>query len=238
MKNVLYLLCIVVVAGLLSSSAQALTPIGPPAATLDKGQFAAGFDYTQSKTDIEISGYGITAIVPDCELNTKMANLVFGISKDLELQIDLGTSSYEEDDVSSSGDFAWGFVLRSTFAQQDKVKWGVATSAHWYEASGSGVDFGIPWTETDNWCELQFAVGPSYSDKRFCLYGGPFLHFIDGEAKGTFAGIPISADFEQDSIFGGFIGARIEFAENMELGFEYLNTGSAQAVGLNIRFRF
>lgn len=41
MKTLLYLLSIIV-AFLLSSSAQALTPIGPPVATLDRGQFAAG----------------------------------------------------------------------------------------------------------------------------------------------------------------------------------------------------
>jgi len=238
MKNVLYLLCIVVVAGLLSSSAQALTPIGPPAATLDKGQFAAGFGYSHWKGDFEVSALGYTAIAKDIEVGSYLANLVYGINANWELQIDLGVSETEYQGFESTGDFTGGFVLRSTFAQTDKLKWGTASSVHWYTARAGGVDFGIPWTEKDEWMEIQLAVGPCYKDGRFCLYGGPFLHFVDGEGEATIAGISFSGDIEQDSIFGGFVGARIEIAENTELGFEYLMTGSIQAVGASILFRF
>lgn len=47
MKLKWYLLVVVIVAGLLNSPALAMTPIGPLVATLDKGQFAAGFSYGQ-----------------------------------------------------------------------------------------------------------------------------------------------------------------------------------------------
>lgn len=221
-----------------AGQAVALTPLGPPAATLEKGQFAAGFGYSWSEGDLEATLLGIDLTVKDVEVDTYMANLVFGVTEGLELQIDLGVSQTDMEDFESTGDFAGGFVLRSTFAQTDKIKWGVASSMHWYEASGSGVTLGIPWTEDDDWTEIQIAIGPSYSDKRFCLYGGPFLHFIDGDVEGTIAGIPVSGDFEEDSNFGGFVGAQIEIAENTTLGIEYQLTGSAQAVGLSILFRF
>jgi len=238
MKTVLYLLSVVVLSGLLSSSALALTPIGPPAATLDKGQFAAGSSFSWSKGDIEATVLGLSFTLKDVELDTYMANLVFGITQDLELQFDLGASSYDDGDYSSSGDFAGGLVVRSTFFEQDKVKWGAAFAAHWYEASGSGVTLGIPWEEKDRWTELQIALGPSYKEDRCCLYGGPFLHFINGDAEGTIAGVPVSGDFEEDSMFGGFVGAKIEISKNTDLGIEYMFTGSAQAVGLSMLWRF
>jgi hypothetical protein len=97
---------------------------------------------------------------------------------------------------------------------------------------------GIPWTEKDKWTELQIAIGPSYTGDRFCLYGGPFLHFINGDAEGTIAGIPVSGDFEEDSNFGGFIGAQIEIAENTTFAVEYQMTGSAESVGLSMLWRF
>jgi len=234
MRKLLMAIMVLCAAG----QAFALTPIGPPAATLDKGQFAAGFGYSNSKGDVEGTVLGISLTLEDVELDTYMANLVFGIAQDLELQIDLGASSYDDGDYSSSGDFAAGFVLRSTFAETDKVKWGVASSVHWYEASGSGETLGIQWTEKDTWTEIQIAVGPSYTEDRFCLYGGPLMHFINGDVEGTIAGIPVSGDFEEDSMFGGFVGARIEIAKNTELGIEYLMTGSANAVGASILWRF
>lgn len=238
MKKLLYLLCVVVVSGLCNSSAQALTPIGVPAATLDKGQFAAGFGYSHSNFDLEVSALGITVIAEDQEIDTYMANLIFGLDEKWELQIDLGASVIDVEGMGNKGDFAGGFVLRSTFAQDDKTKWGVASSAHWYETSGGGVYLGVPWTEENKWMEIQIAVGPSYSDKRFCLYGGALLHFIDGEGKATIDGFPFTGDFKQDSIFGGFVGAQIEVAKNTYLGFDYMMTGSAQAIGARILWKF
>jgi len=239
MKKSLYLLCVVVVfSGLLCSSALALTPIGPPVATLDRGQFATGFSWAHSKFDLEGTVLGLSVTVEDIELDTYMANLFFGLDDAVELQIDIGASRYDDDAFTSSGDFAGGFGVKTTFAKQDKLKWGAAFMMHWFEASGSGVTLGIPWTEKDDWTEIQIAVGPSYEDGALRLYGGPFLHFIDGEAEGTIAGVPVSGDFEEDSSFGGFVGANVELSNNITLGVEYQITGSAQAVCASIRFAF
>lgn len=221
-----------------AGQAFALTPMGPPVATLEQGEFAAGFGYSHSKGDLEGTVLGFSVMLEDVELDTYMANLVFGIVEGWELQIDLGASSYEDDDYRSSGDFAGGFILRSTFAKTDKVEWGVASSVHWYEASGSGETMGIPWVEKDTWTEVQIAVGPTYTEDRWCLYGGTLLHFINGDAEGTIAGVPVSGDFEEDSMFGGFVGAQIEIAKDTTLGIEYQQTGSANAVGVSILWRF
>jgi len=221
-----------------AGTALGLTPIGPPVATLEKGQFAAGFGYGWSEVDLDGTVVGVTVPIKGVEHDTYMANLIFGLSKDLELQIDLGVLEHDAFHRESQGDFVLGFVFRSTFGNTGKIKWGGATSLHWHETSGSGVIEGFQYEGEYDWFEMQIAVGPSYSEKRFCLYGGPFLHFIKGDGTLTIGGFPESFDFEQDSMFGGFVGARIEVAENTELGIEYIVTGSAQAVGASIRFLF
>ncbi len=71
-----------------------------------------------------------------------------------------------------------------------------------------------------------------------CVYGGPFLHFIDGEGDATIDGVDISVDLEEDSNFGGFVGARVDLSENTTLGIEYQLTGNANALAANILFRF
>ncbi|MBA7495854.1 hypothetical protein ES702_06450 [subsurface metagenome] len=239
MKIVSYLFGVVIVlSGLLISSAQAMTPIGPSVATLDDLQFAVGFGYSHSKGDIEISALGLKATAKDVEIDTYMANLALGISKDWEVQFDIGGSSFDYVDFSSTGDCAWGFGVKNTLWEKDKIKLGAAFTLHWYEASDSGVTLGIPWEEKVRWREIQIAVGPSYKDDAVCLYGGPFLHFIDGDGDVTIGGIEFSGDIEQDSIFGGFIGGRLDLNDNISLGVEYQLTSSVQAIGASILWRF
>ena len=234
MRKLLMVLMLFCAAG----KAFALNTMGPPAATIDKGQFAAGLGYCWSKVDMEVSALGFTTTVEDQGIETFLANLVFGLHENWELQIDLGASDTEFEQGSQATDFTGGFILRTTFGKKGEVKWGGTSSVHWYKIQGGGVYDGIPWTEEDCWSEIQFSVGPTWERDRWCLYGGPFLHFINGEFDGTVGGIDISGDFEEDSIFGGFVGARIGLTTNTELGIEYQQTGSAHAFGASILFRF
>lgn len=239
MKNVLYLLIVVVVLGLLSSDALGLTPIGPPAATLEGGQFALGFGYSRSEVDVEFEILGMTVTSKDNELDTYMANLIWGLDKSWEFQIDLGLSEADYlDGSSSSGDFAWGLGLKTTWLEDEKFKLGSVFAIHFYDSHTSGYDLGVAWKEHDEWLELQIAAGPSYDFGPVCLYGGPFIHFIDGEADISLNGIDFSDDFEQADMFGGFIGARFDLNDTTSLGIEYLLTGSADAFCVNFLWRF
>jgi len=216
----------------------ALTPLGPPAATLEQGKFAAGFGYGWSEVDIVGNTMGFDVDIPDVEHDTYMANLIWGINKDWEFQIDLGVLEQAGFEGESQGDFVLGWVLRSTFGNTGKIKWGGATSLHWHQNSDSGVMNGFSFEGECDWFEMQIAVGPSYKDGAWCLYGGPFLHFIKGDGTLTIGGFRESFEIEQDSIFGGFVGARVDLNDNIALGIEYQQTGSAQAVGASIRFLF
>lgn len=215
-----------------------LTPLGPPVATLERKEFATGLGYSHSRFDIKASMSGLSVIAEDQEIDTYMANLIFGLDEKWELQIDLGASTVDIEDMDNSGDFTGGLVLRRTLSQSEKIKWGIVGSVHWYEASGSGEFLGVPWSEENRWREFQFALGPSYKDGPFCLYGGPLIHLIDGDGKATIAGVPFSADIEQDDWFGGYIGMIIDSNDRTSLGIEYQVTGSAYAIGASIRFAF
>ena len=234
MRKLLIAMLVLCAAG----QAFALTPVGPPAATLKPGKFAAGFGFCKSEVDMDVKALGLSYIVKDQELTKYLANLIYGIDENWELQIDLGVSDAEYEYGTQTTDFAGGFVLRTTFAKTGKVKWGGSSCVHWYSMKGGGVYDGITWQEKDTWSEIQFAVGPTYTEDRWCLYGGPFLHFINGDFDGTIGGVDISGDFKEDSMFGGFVGARIELAKHTALGIEYQMTGSANAIGLSLLWRF
>lgn len=169
MKTVLYLLSVVVLSGLLSSSALALTPIGVPAATLKQDQFAAGFSYSMSKFDAKLSALGFTGTAKDVEADTYLVNLVFGAHENWEFQIDLGMSDTEYLGETSKGDFTGGLGVRSTFIHDGKYKLGSVVTIHFYEVSTSGSYNGLDWQESDKWTEVQIAVGPSYTEDRWCL---------------------------------------------------------------------
>ena len=239
MKTVLYLLCFVfVVACLLSSSALALTPIGVPAATLEQDQFAAGFSFSKSTIDAEVSALGFQALIKDVEIDTYMANLIFGAHENWEFQIDLGVMNAEYADSSSNGDFAGGLGVRTTWVQDGNYKLGSVVAVHFYESSTSGTYNGLDWQETDKWTEVQVAIGPSYDFGNLCLYGGPFLHIIDGTGDYSENGFSFSGDFEQDDMFGGFVGVTFEPGYQATFGIEYQKTGSADALSFSILWRF
>ena len=239
MKNLFCLLSVFLLSCLLSPSVQALTPFGPPAASLDPLQLASGFSFSRSVMDVEFSFYGETVTSKDNELDAYMANLVWGLHKDWEFQIDLGFSVADyKDGSSSSGDFAVGLGLKTTWLDMDPFKLGSVVALHFYDSHTSGYDLGIAWEEEDSWLEFQFAVGPSYDFGPVCLYGGPFLHLIDGEADMTATGFSFSDDFEQADMFGGFIGTRFDLSDRTSLGLEYLLTGSADALCVMFLWRF
>jgi len=234
MKKLVIALTVFCAAG----QALGLTLIGPPAATLDEREYAAGFSYCKSQEDIEVTALGVTVTDKDVKVDTYMANMMLGLGQGWELQVDLGVSETEYYDLESTEDFTVGFAVKKTFWEREKIKWGAALAIHGYRASESGVELGVPWTEEDKWHEVQIAVGPSYNDGTWCLYGGPFLHFIRGGYDLSEDGVDVSGDFEEDSMVGGFVGVQVDLGKNAKMGFEYQRTGSADAIGASILFRF
>ena len=95
--------------------------------------------------------------------------------------------------------------------------------------------------------EVQIALGPTWNcTERLSIYGGPFLHLIDGVADLTATvtypgGDSSGADsvgIEQSTIFGGYIGASMRFSEHPNIicnvEFQATEAGHALAIQLAI----
>jgi len=78
---------------------------------------------------------------------------------------------------------------------------------------------------------MQIAVGPTWKlNDTLSIYGGPFVHLIDGDVE--------NADLEEDSAFGGYVGAEAALADNTSLFGEIQLTGSGWAIGAGIGWKF
>ena len=119
----------------------------------------------------------------------------------------------------------------------------------------------VPTKETFDidYYQLKIAVGPSYKlTEGISVYGGPFYHMVSGDydlkEKGDVSRVTEgegqtltetayysskdSGDIEEESSFGGYIGAQIDITENLPLAVEYQFTGDADILGLSLVYRF
>jgi len=244
MKKSLCLLCVVVVvSGLLSSSALALTPLGPPMSRLKLKQQSLGFLFASSEMDLKMSGYGFTETMKDTESTSYLVKAGYGVLDGVELFVLVGSSDLSSEDFDGDSDVAWGFGSKFTLAKQGSVTWGGVFQ--FCSISSEGIVFGdVPgfgWQAIAidaQLFDIQIAVGPTYTREGFSIYGGPFLHFVDGDLDGSALGETVTFDIEQKSEFGGYIGAMFDLAESSSLFFEYQMTGDASAIAGGIVFRF
>jgi len=228
-KRMLLLVVALMVAVLWSSAAWALRPMGPPMAGLKQSQMSVGFDFSWSKMNLEADG----GTAEDVESLAYLANLGYGIADNWEAFIRLGLAGITvdndepgEEDFEGDNQFAYGFGTKVTFAEDDALTWGGLFQIDWTKSEDSDV-------EIDSY-GIQIAAGPTYQMEGMGLYGGPFLHFVGGEVD-TPGG---TIDIEQESIFGGYVGAQFDIAENASWNIEYQLTGDASGIGVGIVWRF
>jgi hypothetical protein len=145
-------------------------------------------------------------------------------------------------------DFAWGIGTKVTFYKQDNVEWGVVAQMNW-------IDTGLEekYTEEDvtykdelTWKtrELLIAVGPTVDMGGWWLYGGPFYYDLSGDSKfkekvdGIGTVYKDSLDLNEDSNFGGYVGAKFIIAENTSLNFDVAAVSGGWAAGTGLVYRF
>ncbi len=274
--------CLVLVAfGLGSSAAFALDLMGPPASGLKQGQFHAGVDYSYSQMDLKLtegrwieyldhssplSGkYAESFTLKDFKLNKAHVNIGYGLADNWEGFLRLGgvnakfgdSNFYEEgEEFDSQTDLAIGCGIKATFYEDGNLKIGGLFQVSRAELDGKMRPNGWPVAGDSvqiELTEIQIAVGPSYKlADNFLIYGGPFLHFIDGDLddeysapevdeEGTVTGFLTGKDswaIEERSIFGGYIGAQVDLAENCSLNIECQLTSAAEAICLGLLWRF
>jgi len=203
--------------------------------------------------------------INDLKSNIVLARAGYGINDDWDAFVRVGVvdakdeieQTYDDGDPSVTykgfdGSFglAWGFGTRATFWQDEEVSWGGLFQVTWLEPGDSSIDLaGDPAfsgdAEIDIW-EVQIAIGPTLRlDDNFRVYGGPFLHFVNGDldiSGETDIGFRVfteaEGDIEEKSQFGGYVGAHLDVDENTSCCIELQFTGDAWAIGLGAARRF
>ncbi len=204
--------------------------------------------------------------INDLKSNIVMAKAGYGINDDWDAFVRLGLADAKGDidrifpdgatpdnykGFDGSFGLAWGFGTRATFWQDDEVCWGGLFQVTWLEPGDSSISLsGDPvfsgTAEIEIW-EVQIAVGPTWRvDDNFRLYGGPFLHFVNGDLDlsgqtvdmGSDIRVEASGDIEEESQFGGYAGAHLDVDENTSCYIECQLTGDAWAIGLGAARRF
>lgn len=254
----------------------ALDPLGPPLTTKNKDQFIAGFEYLTGEMDLHADNFNMSTPVgtlqfpcddfKDMELNRFHVNILtmFGNNYDIFLRlgltyIDPDRHSNQDNLAGSIGDsdsgFTYGAGVRATLfeSNEGKVDWGFLAQFSYaqldfddktYVVNGSDV---VISKTTLDMLNIQIAAGPTYQlSDSLCVYGGPFLNFLNGEVElsgkvrvnDTEVKVEDSSDIEELSEFGGFVGLSTELAKNTNFNIEFQMTDDAQAIGFRLIHRF
>ena len=238
---------------LCAANAVAFDLMGPPTAQLKQGQFSGGVEYVWSETDVDVDNITIGGVsfksftLDDIKSNKVYSNFGYGMNDDWEIFLRLGAA--DTDDSSFEFTIGGGTKITLSESEDGMVKWGVLAQLSWVSFDlddDSGFIGATPVSLTSqelDILDIQIAFGPEYKIKEnVSIYGGPFLHFIEGyyDATATVSGTPfgVSADIGEDSIFGGYIGAKIALFNDTSLNIEYQFTGGGQAVALVMRWKF
>ncbi|MHC4692713.1 MAG: hypothetical protein ACYS67_08220 [Planctomycetota bacterium] len=236
---------VVVLVAVLCCSAPSfgLSFMGPPKAGLEQGQFGVGANFSYSEMDVEVSGYGLSDTA-DVDTTALLADIGYGVINQVEVFGRVGVSSLEAEDFDGDFEFAYGFGTKVTIAEQDPVTWGALFQIGWLEGDDTVTGFipgyGIVTADQEiDAYEIQIAVGPTYEAENMRVYGGPFLHLVDGDYDADILGGPdLSFDVEQESEIGGYIGAQFDLAENSAASVEFQFTADAWAIAAGVGFGF
>lgn len=257
-----------------SSQAYSLDMMGPPAAGLQYGVFESGVEYTNSKMDLDLiegtdvrylDGYfydwgeDVDVTLKDLKINRTYVRLGYGIYDNAEVFVRLGgfnarfgDSIWEDSEKFDSGsELAGGAGVKLTFYQEGNIKLGGLFQFNTAEFDGQlNASY---WPSADyvkvNMTEVQVALGASCEcNENLTIYGGPFLHFVDGKLKDEYNTVDSETgglfnrkyqwNIEQKSELGGYLGAQINFAESCSINLEYQLTSDASAFGMSFLFKF
>ena len=202
-------------------------PMGPPKAMLDQNQSGLRGEYVYGKMNIDAGG----DVVEGIQINKIYVNLGHGIANNLEVFARFGVANAEVDETYplgaetySVGESDFGVSIgggtRATLIAGDKLSFGVLAQISWAQIDdfdtdttaalgpGSSIEFDM------QLIELQIALGATWDMSEWVsIYGGPFLHIINGdidaEIRAGGGTASLEADLDDDGVFGGYVGASV-----------------------------
>lgn len=190
----------------------------------------------------------------------------YGLTDSWDVSVSLGTVksswNYYQENVGSSWNYnrksessrdnALSIGIRRTLYSKGKLKIGALAKysrlrmdeANFHtEAANRTVEMSAELAMD----EFQIAVGASYDmSKNLCIYGGPFIHWMDGELNDVI--VPLqpglgdyiaygSYDLLHAEEIGGYIGVQARLRKNTTFNIEYQRTNSADCLGMSLLFR-
>jgi hypothetical protein len=257
---------IIVTIGIMLMSTQVLAfdLMGPTTSRLkDAGKTSVGVEYFWS--NMEIDADGISALdltsdtIGDFEIDKITANLALGMGRGSEIFFRFGVADAGPDNNNDWGGIpgnmgssdevlVLGGGAKWTLYQEANFGWGLLAQVSWAEYDFDGKSYsvgahGVTLSPEFEIVEVQIATGPTFQiDNSITIFGGPFLYFINGEAdfKGTIDSLPaiVSADLDQESILGGYIGAGLELGQKASLSFEVQATSGSYGMGGQLVWKF
>jgi len=263
MKKKVFLSMVFILVCLFDSIALALDPMGPPAATLKKGKFSAGAEYSHSEMKLQLEDgqwdciHGSSGPLAPFKIKNRMnkvySRIGYGLRDDWEVFLRLGAADAEfantyGEKFNCGSEFSTGFGTKFTFYKREKLTLGGLFQISWSSSSGRAYVQNDQYNSDDfmsdsveiSLTETQIAVGPSYQlNDKISLYGGPFMHFVDGSIKGKWHDADPdsgdeSLDIERRIRLGGYVGTQINVTENLHFNIEYQHTTQADAIGVSL----
>jgi hypothetical protein len=228
---------------LFASNVFGLDYIGPPRADLKQGGVGIGFNYSYSREDVEfrgqLLGWPTKATFEDVESNKYYGNMTFGLADYLNVFVRLGAADVDYDDLSfdASPDPYWGYGIKATFYEHGALAIGGIGQMNWISIDDDAL-FGILETEYDAY-EIQIAIGPTLDMGGWFLYGGPVYYILEGdfESKDVFGKV-LSGDINEDSQWGGFLGAQLSIGANFAIGVDSTLVSNGYGVSGSVVLKF
>jgi len=158
---------VIMLGGVCSSLAFALSPMGPPKAMFGEGRWAAGFGYAHQAMDLDLSGKvrenlgsgWLTADytkykIKNLTSNTFLGILGYGVRDNWDAFVHIGAADAKDEIAETlgcgrpgnryygySGNYgpAWGFGTRTTICQEANLSWGGLFQITWSEPDSSNI---------------------------------------------------------------------------------------------------
>lgn len=187
--------------------------IGEPTAVGTLGQFRLESEVDYTSQDVEISQL--------CCLKSESVRLLLKFSglvhERVELFGRLGGVVMQtlqvpgSADIEGSADVAVGGGFKVTLYEHGPVAWGTGGQVLYYESKDSGLAATITWHEVD------LFTGPTVTLKPgVAVYGGLLSTIVIGELRGAGG----SADLDEHTPLGLFIGGRLNVTRSVFFGLE------------------
>ena len=248
---------------LMSTQVLAFDFMGPATSRLkDSGKFSVAGEYFWSEMEIDADSLpelDLTSdTIDDFEIEKITGNLALGMGRGSELFFSFGVAEVDPDNNdwggipgnmgSSDEVLVLGGGAKWTLYDNAGFGWGLLTQVSWaeYDFDGRSYSVGahaVTLSPEFEIVEGQIATGPTLElNDAVTFFGGPFLYFLNGDAdfEGTIDGSAstITADLDQESLLGGYIGAELEVGRNVVVSFEVQATSGSSGMGGQLVWKF